>query len=301
MFRVCLCLCLAACGSTALAADEYLDAVMADNPIAYWAFEEDTGDFYDEVTGTPNALRGATTAMVAGPIGTGFVEDNPAINTGGVATGVVTVLDGGGSDYDVLTDDWTIEAWIQFPETPWTGVQAPIGKVIETSYCGYAIQVLDRVGDGAIIEVSSALRVGASGWYTSSYMLPWEPIPGDTAGWHHIVASFDRDVGSQLFWDGELLIESDLVPGTGPIDNNIEDVGNNLTFGEKAPFEAQYFTGGIDEVALYRTALVEAQVTAHYAAAGLGPIIPEPTVWVLMLAGAFVLFARKCFKIGRGK
>ena len=63
----------------AVSAAAYIDAVMADNPIAYWSFEEDTGDFFDEVSGTANAIRGATTAMVAGPPGAGFIEGNPAV------------------------------------------------------------------------------------------------------------------------------------------------------------------------------------------------------------------------------
>ncbi len=297
MFRVWLCLCLAACGSTALAADEYLNAVMADNPIAYWAFEEDTGDFYDEVTGTPNALRGATTAMVAGPIGTGFVEGNPAIQTGG-ATGFVTVADADYDNYDLLDTDWTIEAWVLPPVDGWAGAQAIVGK-LATSWIGYGLAILDRTGDGTV-EASGFIRIATEpgGWAGTAISLPWTIIGNANDGeWYHLVASFDRSVGGKLYVDGVMIAEVE----TTVTDGVYADMNHNLFFGKKADWSTDYYSGAIDEVALYRTALVQAQVTAHYAAAGLGPVIPEPTTWLLLLAGAMVLFARKCFKIGRGK
>jgi hypothetical protein len=80
--------------------------------------------------------------------------------------------------------------------------------------------------------------------------------------WHHVVAGFDRDAGITIYVDGLSrfnagAISAD-VSNTGPF-----LVGKSTGYG--------YFTGDIDEVAVYPSLLAAARVQAHHdAGRGVG-------------------------------
>jgi hypothetical protein len=83
------------------------------------------------------------------------------------------------------------------------------------------------------------------------------PVRVDDGAWHHVVAAFDRDAGITVHVDGVSRFTA--ATTIGSIDNTGPFlVGKSTGYG--------YFSGEIDEVAVYPTALSAARVQAHYSA-----------------------------------
>ena len=76
--------------------------------------------------------------------------------------------------------------------------------------------------------------------------------------WHHIVATRVLGGDKNLYVDGQL--ENNGVTNSNPLNTNpIIDIGGNT-------LDNRYFTGSLDEVAIYQFALTSDQVLAHYKA-----------------------------------
>jgi hypothetical protein len=99
--------------------------------------------------------------------------------------------------------------------------------------------------------------------------------PAQTTGWHHVALT--AKAGEQrLYLDGNL-IGSAASPLGDVIAASPIRVGAGYVGG-------RFFDGWIDEVAIYRTALSEAQIDAHIAAASQ-TATPEPASMALLGAG----------------
>jgi len=76
--------------------------------------------------------------------------------------------------------------------------------------------------------------------------------------WHHIVATRILGGEKDLYVDGQM--ENNGVSNSNPLTANpIIDIGGNT-------LDKRYFSGSLDEVAIYQVALTANQVLAHYKA-----------------------------------
>jgi hypothetical protein len=144
---------------------------------------------------------------------------------------------------DFGTDDFTVEAWIR---TSVNGERAVVSKHATSAY--WRFTVTDDPGH------AGEIRANAAAGATREVYGP--AVRVDNGAWHHVVVVVDRDSGITVYVDGAGRFTAGALPGaidnTGPV-----LVGKSSGYG--------YFSGDIDEVAVYRTALPAARVQAHYA------------------------------------
>jgi hypothetical protein len=113
------------------------------------------------------------------------------------------------------------------------------------------------------------------------------------SNWHHVVAVCDEVGGLvSIYVDGVLNNSVNITPGKG-----IHSLTAPLAIGSRlsSPTATTYdnqFSGSIDDVAIYNTALSAGQVMNHYLAAGIAPVITlQPTNTTVNEGGTARLYA----------
>lgn len=239
-------------GIQASAAESYADVILTDDPIGYWGFEDTDNIALNR--GTSGALLNGeyvgVTPSTDGPAGE-FPEGNKSITVDATADAYVTI------DANPLSSltEFTVSGWI-----------AP-GNLVD-----------NRVG---LFGQNDAIELG---FIDPNTLQIWTPNGGNlnvpagteiTSGqWNHIAVVGD---GSQLqfYIDGELV-------GTGgqPLaDTGVDSYGTSADFfkvGGGGVFDVtgNQFTGMIDEVAVWGSALTEAQIQAQFESSFATALIP---------------------------
>ncbi len=188
--------------------------------------------------------------------------------------GVDDYLDCGNSEsLDIADSDFTLELWIK------TDTRDKWMSLIDNGRYGAGYGCFD-------------IAIRDSNLLQSSYM--WRTAEGDhqykgrtelirvrsvnDSRWHHIAVVVDRDQGGGL---PRLFIDS--VENTGGSTGNRGDAASivlsnsdPLFIGADSPNSSGYFEGIIDEVRIYKRALTDAEVEAHYQEARAGQKLPTP-------------------------
>lgn len=224
--------------------DAYAAVVAADAPAAYWRLDDPSGS-----------------TAVADSAGTnvGAVSGTVTQQTAGVLTGdAATSFDGVSGSVDVPaaaslepSSGVSVEAWI---ETTSTADQAAFD-------------------DGAL-----RLHVDA-GTVSASVGASDGPAPYELAGngvadglWHHVVVTQDA-TGVTLYVDGSAVAAAAWT--SSQLAGYAETTALGHCAGDCA--DDQFFSGTLDEVAVYDTALSAERVTAHFDAATSAPPPPPPS------------------------
>jgi hypothetical protein len=130
-------------------ADAYAALVVADAPIGYWRFEEDSGPLAAATVGAPGAIQGD--GVFGQP---GAIEGSRALG-----------LDGDGDMVDIvdidLPADFTIEGWISFCENDITNEDALFGPVPNINFH----DATPRLWSGEMDVVVAETRVVHDRWY----------------------------------------------------------------------------------------------------------------------------------------
>lgn len=207
--------------------DRYSRIVLADNPVGYWAFDETAGIIADDEGSGSNdgAISGGVTHTADGAPVSG---NRRAYAFDG--TGQVTVPD---SQALNPTDQLTVELWMR---------------------TGATNQTLLRKQDQYWLRITSTGDLQLATYDNASERTDsYAPAIND-GNWHHIVATATASE-QRLYVDGQLV-------DTDPRSGALATTSNDLHIGSDGTGE--HFTGVIDEVAIYRTALDEARVSAHH-------------------------------------
>jgi hypothetical protein len=250
----------ASAGAAPAQVGTYAGTVLADNPVAYFRFSETGGTTAANSSTVTSPINGTYTNNVAlnQPSFPGLTPA-PVIAAGFDGTSTYVALSGmnGPGPNQMNGQSFTLEAWIQTTANSLTGTQA---------YQGNGLIWADVAG--VANDYIFAILNNRLSFFTGN---PDTSLNGTTmlndGNWHHVVAT--RQVTGtnsvlSIYVDGV----SDATPltlsSTQPLtDNpNVALGGNTL--------DSRYFTGLMDEVALYNTALTPAQVLSHFRAA------PEP-------------------------
>jgi hypothetical protein len=221
---------------------DYASTILADNPVVYYRLGESGGFVgHDAVNGLGGLFFGGVTFGIPGAI---VGDSDTAVAFDGSSKGHLHVFS------IVGTGDFSVELWMNTTVDSLTGSQ---------TYQGTGLVWSDIAG------VSNDWIVGylnnAASFFTGN---PDDSITGTTllndGNWHHIVATRVLGGEKDLYVDGQL--ENNGVTNGNPLNTNpIIDIGGNT-------LDNRYFTGGMDEVAIYQYALTADQVLAHYKAAG---------------------------------
>ncbi len=243
----------------------FANAVLGDNPIAYWRFGE-----------APGAITAVDAAI--GHDGTysalGITLGQPGIaggDTGALFDGMngrVTVPD----DSELGPDHISMEALVR-----WDGQNGFQQRILEKSFflggeqASYSLSIRD---DGKIqVEVRAG---GGPSLHTS----PGAITPGAEA---YLVGVFDGDF-VRIYQDGNIVLQQG-VAFPGALQDGLNPLGIGNQFERNRPFK-----GLIDELALYDYGLSEEQVREHFAALQQ---VPEPGTAMLLLFGIGGWMARR--------
>ncbi|HEX5923489.1 MAG TPA: LamG-like jellyroll fold domain-containing protein [Baekduia sp.] len=227
----------------------YATSVRSDTPLAYWRLGESSGTTAaDDLTAHPATYTGSPTLGGTGAL---IADSNKAPTLDGVDDRADAPNTSG--FFDPGTGNFSVEAWVK--------TTANGNEIIANKGTGWQLAVTSDAG-----KVGSARFTYANGAVTV-----YSTARVDDGNWHHIVASVLRSSYADLYVDNVIARTS--IPNTTALtDSSPVRIGAGATTGG-------YFTGQIDEVALYNTNLNGLRILAHYRlGAQLDSVAPNPTI-----------------------
>lgn len=228
---------------------DYVNAVLDDGASIYYPL----GTIGEDYAGGGNAVFGSNTSSVT-PGAVAGVTGASATSFGGNSNGRVSTPSSG-----AVTSEFSAEAWFM-TSTNRGGKILGFGSAQTGSSSSYDRHVYMQnngrltfgVYPGGVRTVSSA----------QSY---------NDGQWHHAVAT-QSTAGMRLYVDG-VLVGSDASTTSAQAYNGYWRVGGDNLSGWPNRPTSDFFSGRIDEVAVYPTALASGQVMSHYTT-GLGQEAP---------------------------
>jgi hypothetical protein len=215
------------------ASSSYVDAVLADGPIAYYRFEEESGALVNLIDSSPAAMpEGQLQYAVPGAVGRALGFD------GATARGIV----GDSFDFTGLAP-MSIEVWVR--ATSRGSFQHIVQKRAPTSVDG----------QGYSLSIDNQNLLNFTRVLNGDHRHAKTPMIANT--FVHVVGTFDGGT-SRLFVDGSEM-QSNEQADVAIADTNLELI---IGSGDASSF----FAGELDELALYDKALSPASIAAHHAA-----------------------------------
>ncbi len=279
--------------------DRYADIVKADEPIAYWRFQNDQSDTVRNVLAAPDAespLDGTVVGKVSpgapGPQSPDFPlfgSDNLSVRLPAKGSYVRIADPGADSPLDFDAGDAiTIEAWVNPKLTNGRDYHYIIGKGrtnhpdFARDNQNWALRLQSPTGTLSFLFRSRGEKGEWHRWTSK------EGLGGDS-GWHHVAVTYTFGEEKSLvgYIDGRPVKgvwDSGGATDRAPVvDDDEVRIGST--------FHGGAFGGALDEVALYRQALAPERIAARYryVAPELRPIvweeIPDGTLWVDIFEG----------------
>jgi hypothetical protein len=220
----------------------YRAAVIADHPLAYWRLDDTGTTAVDQMGNYTGTYSGDCTHGVAGAL---VGDPDTAIALGGTCE--VTF-----ADTLVFLDNapYSVEAWIKDTATP-AGHNVVFSE--ESRSTTGPLDGYDLVDSTTGVYISRAT--------STSGEIETQPTTHVLDSYIHLVGVYD---GSDLvlYVDGS---------ASAPVDDPVVMPSYTAAALIGADVEGSFFTGDIDEVAIYGQALTAAQVTEHYELGVGGP------------------------------
>lgn len=255
----------------------YVAHVLADSPAAYWRLEETTGTnvAYDS-TGNGNSWNYRTTSNVSrtgegndiGPRPYDFLG-MPADNKAPTLTGYTSYL-GSASGLLAGQNDYTAEMWFR----PGIDNQSP----------GVADYLLHH-GPTSPTKQGDFWGVRSTGTtYTNLFFYDGNnsvagETPLTTGQWHHVAMVREGDE-VRFYLNGALELSATM--------SATNDFADGLwAFGGRLDMAQQWFSGNLDEIAIYGSVLSQEDIRRHYLAG-----VPEPSTLLLLALGCLSLACR---------
>ncbi len=232
----------------------YADTVRADGASSHWRLGEAAGVAADAIGSAPMTVGAGVTRNVTGAIAGDTAYAFTGSSTASLATGTA----------QAAPNTFTQEAWFQTTSTAGGRI---IGFADRATGNSSTFDRQVHLQTNGRISFAVKVRSGFLGLSTTTRTVTSTAAVND-GRWHHVAASMSPS-GMALYVDG-VLVGSRTDTTTGLAYNGYLRVG-----ADKALAGANTFTGRIDEVALYPTALSASQVAAHAAAGGLSTPAPN--------------------------
>jgi len=213
----------------------YVTSVLADGPAGYWRLGETSGTTAVDQRGANNGAYGGGPTLGAASL---LPQDtsNKAVSFDG-SNDTVSIPNAAALG---LTAAVTVEAWIKPSAIPALGSFSSVVTKAES----YSLQFNGPRFEFTIIQNGVRRRLQAAAGAIQA---------GTTC---YVVGTYDGGT-QRLYVNGSELVNAALSGAISP-------AATPLTIGSWG--SAEYFTGTIDEAAVYPTALSAARVSAHYAA-----------------------------------
>ncbi len=245
----------------------YAAAALSNSPIAYWRFGETSGGIAYDYVGNNNGTYFNTTLDQPGY----SVLDSNRAAVFGAVNSYVGQISGTAINFEGTNVSFSIECWVNGPAgqadqsaiickgTGDDGTTANEQFAIDIAFGNYRFMTRGA-GNGDIYSANATI--------------------GPNGTWQHIVAVYDQSNPAspqmRIYVNGVL---SGSGQGRPPINNGLRASTANVDIGSKrlgnSPNRDGFFTGTIDELAIYNTALSEAVIEAHYGAAYGSTLAPQ--------------------------
>lgn len=212
----------------------FVEAVIASRPRAYYRLEDTNGS--SEVGSTKySSVGGATITNGCAPIG---VPKNRCASLNGVDAYLSTTQVGG------ITTQASLMAWVDLAALP--------------SKAGHFFYVAGESHYGNDLDVQFETDDTLKFYTASGSNIHYAPPPASLIGaWHMIVVTLDTVSGERaIYWDGKAVALDK--------DGGIAGKTSAFSIGYSTVFTGRWFSGRIDEVALWDRALKPEQVAALY-------------------------------------
>ncbi|MGY2076495.1 PKD domain-containing protein [Blastococcus sp. SYSU DS0828] len=227
----------------------YAETVLADGATSHWRLGESSGTTAADAIGSSPMTVGS--GVTKGQVGA-LADGDTAYAFDGTANATLATRTAA-----AVPNTFTQEAWFQTTSTR-GGRIIGFANARTGNSSTYDRQVyLDNRG-----RVNFGVSVPLFWTFTTQRTVTSTASFNDGA-WHHVAATMGRG-GMALYVDG-VLVGSRTDTTSGLAYNGYLRVGSDRAMGG-----ASTFTGRVDEVALYPTALSAAQVSAHAVAGGVG-------------------------------
>ncbi|MBV8064680.1 MAG: hypothetical protein JOY73_04075, partial [Actinobacteria bacterium] len=226
----------------------YATVVLADHPVGYWKFNEQSGTTATDSSGhgINGTYEGSPTLGVPGPIA-GDSADT-AVQFAGVAGQLVSF----GDNFDMPGNQpFTVEVWVEPSSVPTTNF-AKIASKFDTG---------PPQSDGYALSLNASYGFSLDRWLNGTHTGAasyGHVVPGR---WYYVVATYDGST-TRIYVNGE---QGSAVPDP----NQIESVAGPMTMGDASSdtHGTDAFSGALAQGAVYTSALSLARIRAHYAAA----------------------------------
>ncbi|WP_436698720.1 Kelch repeat-containing protein [Nocardioides sp. BYT-33-1] len=239
----------------------YRQAVMQDNPMAYWRLDEASGTTMTSQTGTKHGVYGPGITYGA----PGAVHGNAAVGERVAGwTGLVSPFNGFAHGTSASGSDFTVETWMK---TANTGAE----YAFQWGASSTAYASVGRVAGGLpFVALYSNLLAGES-------LVVYTPTSVADDEWHHVVYRYNGSgsaSGVQIWIDGQqapTVTYSDTLAGSFSTDLSAGTLGYSVNAGST-----------LDEVAVYPTTLSGARIEAHYSAARGATRVKADTLYAVV-------------------
>lgn len=232
------------------ATSPYVDAVLDDGASHYYPL----GTINANWAGGGNAVFGSGASSVT-PGGVAGTTGASATNVNGTSNGRVSSA----GPAAAVPSEFSTELWFSSSTTR-GGKLIGFGNAQTGSSSSYDRHIYMR-NDGRLVF----------GTYPGQVRTIVSPSAYNDGQWHHAVAT-QSAAGMALYVDGQLVAQDASTVSAQAYSGYWRIGGDNLSSWPNRP-SSDYFSGRIDEVAVYPFALSSGQVLAHYAT-GLGQVAP---------------------------
>ena len=221
----------------------YADAIMADNPVAYYRMDEAYGSYLHDISG-----NGVNAVLTTSTEPTNYAVARPLRGDGNNGAmefnmdSVFATSDPNGVLQFGEDQDFAVEFWFKTDGIPEGKSLISFLSYGDTN-SGYWIRT-----QGTSTYFEACLDYG-----TTADKIGTE-TDTTTGEWHHLVMNVDRDAFMRIYIDTQLVNESTDLLG-GDISSALP-----LLIGSQWGYE-----GLLDELAIYASTLTEEQIAAHYA------------------------------------
>ena len=261
----------------------YRNLVLGDAPIVYYEFDETSG-----TTAANSATTGATYTGTFNTSGGSITVNQASFSQGGTAYNFGGGFIGAASALTSSLDEWTVEAWVNYDSA-----KVASSTILSNDQGGWNNDVLI----GILPETA-----GDTGLSNGEFGVSQQGSPGstrDVAGaalaadaWAHVAVVGSTSAGTLTVFINGVQVAQDASLSNGVTFNGADGIDTaNLTIGAARPDsgDAGYrpFDGLLDELAIYDSALSDAQILEH------ATLVPEPSSTALLGLGGLALIMRR--------
>jgi RHS repeat-associated protein len=224
----------------------YSNQVVADGAQPYWRLGETSGTSFASTVGTfVGTWSGSPTLGAPGALN-GDTNTAVTLNGAGQSTQYGTVANATGLN---KTNNFALELWVKRSSARSGVLQAIAGKPLTTATKSENYALWLTTANKPQFEVGA-------GTGTKSAVVTSSTAISDTTAWHHVVGTFASGV-LKIYLDGNLV-------GTNSAAGFTSVVTSTSTFDVGRSATTNYFSGTIDEIAVYGSALTASQISDHY-------------------------------------